>query len=47
VTDTSWHHLVVTKTAAATTLYIDGTDRTVLSTSQTLANTAVALIVGR
>jgi hypothetical protein len=46
VTDTAWHHLVVTKSGAATTLYIDGTDRTVLFTSQVLANNATALIVG-
>jgi hypothetical protein len=46
VTDTGWHHLVVTKTAAATKLYIDGNDLTVPSVSQTLANNNVALIIG-
>ena len=46
VTDTGWHHLVVTKTGATTKLYIDGFDRTVLATSQTLANTASALVLG-
>jgi hypothetical protein len=46
VTDTGWHHLVVTKTGNTTRLYIDGIDRTVLSTSQTLADNSSALIFG-
>jgi hypothetical protein len=46
VTDTSWHHLVVTKNGATRKLYIDGVDRTSLLTNQTLVNTTSALFFG-
>jgi hypothetical protein len=46
VADTSWHHLVVTKSGATRKLYIDGVDRTSLLTNQTLINTTSALFLG-
>ena len=46
ITDTSWHHLVVTKNGAAVKLYVDGVDRTSTVTNQTLVNTTSALIFG-
>ncbi|MGI9099881.1 MAG: LamG-like jellyroll fold domain-containing protein [Solirubrobacteraceae bacterium] len=46
VTDTSWHHLVATKTASAAALYIDGVSVTGTVTNQTLVNTTTALLFG-
>ena len=46
VTDTSWHHLVATKTASAAALYIDGVNVTGTVTNQTLVNTTTALLFG-
>jgi hypothetical protein len=46
ITDTNWHHLVVTKSGSGRKLYIDGVDRTTLLTNQTLINTTSALILG-
>jgi hypothetical protein len=46
VTDTSWHHLVVTKSGTTRRLYIDGIDRTSLLTNQSLVNTTSALFFG-
>jgi hypothetical protein len=41
-----WHHLVVTKSGAASKLYIYGIDRTGTVTNLTMINTASTLILG-
>jgi hypothetical protein len=46
ITDTNWHHVVVTKTGATSKVYIDGADVTGTVTDQTLANTASPLGIG-
>lgn len=46
VTDTSWHHLVATKSGTVSKLYIDGVDRSGAQADQALANTAAALLLG-
>jgi hypothetical protein len=43
---TTWHHVVATKTGAATKLYIDGADVTGTVTNQTLVDTTSALLIG-
>jgi hypothetical protein len=46
ITDTSWHHLVATKTAAAAALYIDGVNVTGTVTNQVFVSTTAALLFG-
>ena len=47
VTDTAWHHAVVTKTGSAVKLYLDKVDVTGTVTNQTMANNNNALEIGR
>lgn len=46
ITDTDWHHLVITKSGATRKIYIDSVDRTVLDTNATLASGLYTLYVG-
>jgi Concanavalin A-like lectin/glucanases superfamily/Camelysin metallo-endopeptidase len=47
ITDTSWHHVVVTRNGTANTkLYIDGVDRTGGVTPTTLANNSDPMLIG-
>ena len=43
---TAFHHIAVTKNAAATRIYLDGVDRTSAATNRTLVNTATGLAIG-
>lgn len=45
--DLAWHHVVATKNAATNVLYVDGVDRSGAVTNATLADTAIALQIGR
>ncbi len=47
ISDTNWHHVVVTKNGATVALYVDGADQTGTVTNSTLGNTADALFIGR
>lgn len=47
LTDTAaFHHLVVTKSAAAIRIYVDGVDRTTAVVNRALVNTSAGLVVG-
>ena len=46
ITDTSWHHIVATKSGATSVLYVDGVNVTGTVTNQTLVSTATALLFG-
>lgn len=47
ITDTNWHHIVVTKNGATSRVYIDGADVSSAGTNQTIAATALPLNWGR
>lgn len=46
ITDTAWHHLVITKNGSTVKLYVDGVDVTGTVTNQTLTNTTAVLATG-
>lgn len=46
ITDTSWHHIVATKTGSTTKMYVDGADVTDAIADSTLVDTADALHIG-
>lgn len=45
-TDTSWHHVVATKSGATSVLYLDGVNVSGTVTNSTLVNTTAALLFG-
>jgi hypothetical protein len=45
--DLGWHHVVATKNGATNVIYVDGVDRSGAVTNLTLADTAIALQIGR
>ncbi|HEX8075089.1 MAG TPA: LamG-like jellyroll fold domain-containing protein [Thermoleophilaceae bacterium] len=47
VTDTSWHHVAVTKSGGTVRLYIDGDDVTGAVTNRTMANNTLPLSIGQ
>jgi hypothetical protein len=47
VTDTSWHHVAVTKSGSTVHLYIDGSDVTGSVTQRTMANNTLPLSIGQ
>lgn len=46
ITDTNWHHLIITKSGSTRKIYIDGVDRTALDTNATLASGSYTFYVG-